>query len=734
MEPLRKRRRPAVSCSQCRSRKVKCNRENPCSNCEKLSNNTVCDYTDVHAQARTAHRTAISNVGPDAQSQTAATRKQPGASRVSAPPPSTRPGASPAFSSASTAASPVVATAAFTGLGDAFYVHYEQESVESLGAGAPLSQSIPRFVAHKTRLFGQSHWVSPCITLFRDLIHLMGRSVNTLAYAEIERCKSLARLIKARRSPPWPTAPTRELPSRDVADVLVDRYFQTTETLYRVLHIPSFRKSYSALREQQPGVREQQADMGFIIQVKLVLAIGATTYDDDFSLRTMAIGWVHEALTWNSSPVDAKSRLTIQGIQNHILLLIAQDLVGVGRSMVWPSTGALVRTAMHMGLHRDPSRLQPSATLFAAEMRRRLWNTILELVVQSSLGVGGAPLLSLSEFDTLPPSNYCDDDLCLTFEKPPSSQPLTTLTETTVAIAFRQTLPVRLSIACHLNSLSSPSPTAPYCTTLDLDEALRSAYLGISQGLRMHGPSFGVLYLDLLVHRYLAALHVPFLASALSLDPARAGANTNNGDNANNCNRSKFLFSRNSALSATLRVWAASTASSSPLFTRFVTNGTTFLRASSAQAIFVIAAELRAQLLAELSSLVPTPVIVRPDLAKVLEEAEDWALRCINAGETNVKGYLFVCLIRAQIEAMRARLAEDEVPGVLSRVIEEAGAECVRRLEQILGSLPQSTQEGDDKRRREWESPNTPSGDNEIDWLGSFFSFEDAELLSCDPF
>lgn len=32
-----------------------------------------------------------------------------------------------------------------------------------------------------------------------------------------------------------------------------------------------------------------------VTQVKLVLAIGATTYDGDFKLRTSAVRWVQEA-------------------------------------------------------------------------------------------------------------------------------------------------------------------------------------------------------------------------------------------------------------------------------------------------------------------------------------------------------------------------------------------------------------------------------------------------------
>ncbi|KAK4448669.1 hypothetical protein QBC34DRAFT_380898 [Podospora aff. communis PSN243] len=727
MEPVRKRRRPAMSCAQCRLRKVRCNRENPCSNCSRTKN-TVCDYTDVHSQARPVQHGAQTNLGLDVGSPRVATSDAPsGMNRASVPPP-TQPAASPAFSTVSTTVPPVVTTTTFTGLNDAFYVHYEQENSDSTAVDAPPPHPIPRCVAHKTRLFGQSHWVSPCITLFRDLIDLMSRSAGSLASAEIERCKSLARIIKARRSPPWPTIPTRELPLRDLADALVDRYLQTTETLYRVLHIPSFRQSYDALWDSADA--GEQPPMGFIIQVKLVLAIGATTYDDDFSLRTTAIGWIHEALTWNSSPAHPKSRLTVQGIQNHILLLIAQDLVGVGRDMVWPSTGSLVRIAMHMGLHRDPSRLQPSATLFAAEMRRRLWNTILELTLQSSLDAGGAPLISLADFDTLPPSNYSDADLSLVLDKPPSPFPLTDLTETTASIAFRKTLLARLSIVRHLNGLSSTSTSPPYQTTISLDSDLRSSYLSLSQTLRNHGPSFGILYLDLLVHRYLAALHIPFLAPALDLGPAREPGTDNQLDNSNNNTNTKFLYSRTSALSASLRIWSISTASPLAIFTRFVTNGATFLRASSTQAIFAIAAELRAQLIVEHASLVPAPMAVRPDLAAILEEAENWSLRCIEAGETNVKGYLFVCLIRAQIEALRAGMGEDEIPGVLARVTEEAGGKCVELLERMSRALGRDGEEGGEEGGTDDVGFQMASEE----MSGLFFGFESAEVIDWELF
>lgn len=212
--------------------------------------------------------------------------------------------------------------------------------------------------------------------------------------AGVPKCKALARTIKAQRTPPWPAIPTRDLPPRAITDQLIDCYLRTFESLYRVLHIPSFKHDYEALWEPapvhpDPDQPPQRVDMAFLVQVKLVLAIGATVYDQDFSLRPSCIRWVYEALTFTSEP-EFKSRLNIKSLQTDILLLLARETAGIGGNLVWISAGSLLRTAVYMGLHRDPAHL-PKRTVFAAEMQRRLWNTVLELTVSCSMNAGAPP-------------------------------------------------------------------------------------------------------------------------------------------------------------------------------------------------------------------------------------------------------------------------------------------------------------------------------------------------------
>lgn len=237
-------------------------------------------------------------------------------------------------------------------------------------------------------MFGQSHWMNYGLPLIGDIAEGIDEHVrqndnepNVPAvdlHEGMERCKYLAKVIKAQRTPSWPCLPTPDLPGKIIADELIDCYLRTSERIYRVLHLPSFRRDYEAL-----WVTDAEPDKTFLVLLKLVLAIGAAIYSRDFHLRPSAILWVYEAESWLANP-SLKHRLGLQYLQIYTLLLIARERVAVSEDLVWISAGSLLRTAVHMGLHRDPNNLPPR-TAFASEMHRRLWSTILELCLQSSL-------------------------------------------------------------------------------------------------------------------------------------------------------------------------------------------------------------------------------------------------------------------------------------------------------------------------------------------------------------
>jgi hypothetical protein len=490
------------------------------------------------------------------------------------------------------------------------------------------------------------------------------------------------------------------LPPKEVADALVECYLKTTESIYKILHLPTFRQIYDAIWVPDAI---HNTEMSFVIQLKLVLAIGASTYDKVFSFRVPAIKWIYEAQTWLSEP-KFKSRLDIPFLQTSLLLLIAQERVGVGGEMMWISIGSLLRKSICIGLHRDPIHF-PQRSMLAAEMRRWLWNTVLEMTLQSSLTSGGPPLISLNDFDTEPPGNYDDDQL---MADDPVPKPLTVFTQMSVAIALRKTFPQRLAVIKFLNDLSSPGT---YEETLRLDRDLRKAYKELGQTVRgisasskgSSPPELDIKLVDFLMHRYLSSLHVPYFGPGLQ--------------------ETAYAFSRKVVVESSLKIWRAaypsSRLSASACFDSPETNSeweglprlaiccSGFYPTVAIQAAFLIAIELRAQG-QEDESL--GPVVLRQDLMSVLDGAKDWCLSAVQAGETNVKGFLLMSVVTAQILGLIRGVGQDEVAKLLMEAVENVEKECLPILEQMAAALDQGESTAGDIQQG---SMSTPLGDLE---------------------
>ncbi|RSM02445.1 hypothetical protein CEP52_007913 [Fusarium oligoseptatum] len=706
-EPERRRRRPAVSCSLCRKRKIRCNREVPCSNCVR-SRNDACIYENHPLQVRSrgfelghpvSHTTptisteihdAFMPTCQDQASNTSSTSTALSHSATSLEPPqaststlSTPPSSQDvealrfkirqledqvlkahqgsSQSVVSTPTSNIETTS--SRIGGTFHFHSENRI---FGRALPITRGI----SHKTRLFGQSHFVYT-MTLLKDMHEMLEKHAQETSpiVTYLTKCKGLARLIKARRAPPWPTSLTTQLPPKGVTDELVECYLRTTEKIYRILHVPTFRKQYEALYSSQ-----DDPERPFLVQLKLVLALGAVTHDEKFSLRVSAVRWIYEAQSWVSEP-EFKSRLGVQYLQTNILLLLAREMVQVSGESPWVAAGSLYRTAVSMGLHRDPVHLS-KRTRFVSEIRRRLWNTILEISLQASLSSGSPPLISLDDFDTEPPGNFDDDQL---LAEDPAPRPEHEFTELSIARALRKTFPDRLNVAKLLNNIGSQGS---YEETLRLDAELRASYRALTQTLHScksapgRSPSqFELCSVDFIMRRYVSALHFPFLGPSLY--------------------ETCYAFSRKVSVENSFKLWCAACppssesslaahsgndafASSRYEFSRYTICGFGFFRTVAWQASLIIAIELKNQLQEE-ESLCPAPL--RSDLLCALEDSKTWSLRCIEAGETNIKGYLGINLAAAQIQGLQQGFSGDVLAEFMIRAGEAAEERCLPILE-----------------------------------------------------
>ena len=162
------------------------------------------------------------------------------------------------------------------------------------------------------------------------------------------------------------------------------------------------------------------------------------------SLRSSASQWIYTAQSWLSSPIE-KSRINVSGLQIHFLLLLARQMNAVGGDLIWISAGSLLTTAMHMGLHIDPSH-SPKISFFDAEIRRRLWASVLEIVVQSSMDAGGLPLITSGDIGCEPPSNIDDVQMEEGSKVAPAPKPMEQFTQSSIQVALMRSLPDRKSV------------------------------------------------------------------------------------------------------------------------------------------------------------------------------------------------------------------------------------------------------------------------------------------------
>lgn len=517
-------------------------------------------------------------------------------------------------------------------------------------SGSCLSQSHASLGEHssingrflKTRFFGNSHR-SICEFRLQDMIGVFYgmASENPKIQTLYEKCKQLARTAKSQEIIHQKLCPDLRdyIPSKQISDRLIQAYLRTFESIYRIVHVPSFLREYD-----QYWANSETASPAFIIKTLLVLAIGNSfCQTEDLNQgcvpRSTSLQWIYTAQSWLGSPFE-KSRLNIASIQTHCLLLLARQTNAVSSDLVWISAGTLLRTAMHMGLHIDPRHMN-GISFFDAELRRRLWCTILEITVQSSMDAGGLPLIHCEEYDCEPPKNFDDAQM----EEPtPQAKPLEEFTSTSLQIALQQSLPVRLQIAQFINDFRRG---ASYDEALRLGKSLAEMYRESSalfDGFKSSGrfPSlFQTNLYDLMTQRFLLALHDPFAIKAKT-NPT-------------------FYYSHKVALGVSLRILAPVSASTlqDDDYTALLLTGSPSFRDVPTQAAAVVADDIIYHL-QELSinssvSALYTPYPLAYGESKgIIEKFIPCMLARLEMGETNIKGYLVPACFLAQIEAIES--------------------------------------------------------------------------------
>lgn len=243
------------------------------------------------------------------------------------------------------------------------------------------------------------------------------------------------------------------LPKRAVCDQLLHLFVTGSESLYRSIHIPTFMDQYERWWDGS-----LKSDV-FLPQLLPMLCIGyrfigaakGLQPDRDGIHIPTACSLVREFL----NGLRGKHLVDFGTLQAEMLLLMAQRMVNPKNHDSWTQSGLIVRMAMTMGLHRDPSEFPQKISPFWGELRRRIWYTILELDLQMCIQCNMPACIREGDYTCRPPSNVNDADLYMDMKELPEPKPIDYPTDSQIQVFAASTLSVRFKVVDLINRLDS---------------------------------------------------------------------------------------------------------------------------------------------------------------------------------------------------------------------------------------------------------------------------------------
>lgn len=186
---------------------------------------------------------------------------------------------------------------------------------------------------------------------------------------------------------------------------------------------------------------------------------------------------------------------------------------------IWLVFGITIRLALRMGYHRDPGHY-PGISTFDAEMRRRVWATLLPLDILTSSQSGLPWMVKMSLVDTESPRNLLDRDFNENTSVLPPARPSIDLTPVSYTIMKGKVA----AVFGQISDLTSSARPIRYEEIMDMDRLLLETHSSMPPGLEMRPIRSSIMdspslimkrfNLDLLYQKAQCILHRRFMTLA----------------------------------------------------------------------------------------------------------------------------------------------------------------------------------------------------------------------------
>ena len=473
------RNRELLACTECRRRKLKCDREKPCTSCVKRGNEASCTY-----------RRIANGLEHECGRRLQAEERLEHLERLVQQ-----------LAQHGNASSPQGQTISHQGAD-----HQASRKDSSVERKASMSNE---FVYN-----GSTHWSA----MLEDIEGLRSAIIPDEAPTSdddiLESEENIVTNLILGPAVPLPLQQVlvQYLPMRYEADGLIAAYFRSGGICAPFIHASCFRRQYQEFWKDPLRAPVLWTSILFSI-CHIARNTLTISKDDEHPENRYIVASAH------CLALGEYFRPKKFAVESLLLFAQAKCLTGPGMSPdIGLIFGLLIRLATRMGYHRDPKCFRLSA--FEKEMRRRAWSLCMQLDLLVSFQLGLPSNIQYPTWDTQPPRNLHDSDFDEDVKELPSARPDTESTNIIFYIAKHRLMAVFEKILRH-NLITGMDGT----NEVDrLDAEIRSVYSALPETLRprliadsvVDSPSLIVtrLCVFFLYQKCLCVLHRPYVNRA----------------------------------------------------------------------------------------------------------------------------------------------------------------------------------------------------------------------------
>ncbi|KAI0387148.1 fungal-specific transcription factor domain-containing protein [Hypomontagnella monticulosa] len=504
---IQKRNRPPVSCLLCRTRKVKCDRQQPCERCVKSGEANFCEYAPrASRKARTDSRPQVD----------ARPRHEP----------MSRPVLQVRLQKLEEMVNGLVFTArnrepALDTPSSSDQRTETTETRSELGSppsAAPSAGALLPTTAGEHNYVGGTHWAS-ILESIHDIQGILqneadGPPTPSPPPPPITSPDS-ADLIFGKLAPITLPQAVARLPPRNRTDALILVYFRHKFMTAPYIHTTKFQREYDAFWDDHSS-----ASLLWISCLASMLWVAASISIMKGESEESEVNLPDRLMVLAMECLVSGDYLSAKPYSIEALLLHSYTELQRNReidSKIWAKFGIVARLAQRMGYHRDPKYLS-NVTPFEGELRRRAFFFIEVFDVLFSFQLGMPPVIRDDECDTESPSNLFDSDFDENVMALPPSRPATEPTST-LYLSYKSKL-CRLLRRVIRFALSIQPP--PYEEVLKLDEEIHEYHNQVPPPLQIRpirsysftDQTYDIMHrlmLEMMFLKSLCVLHRPYL-------------------------------------------------------------------------------------------------------------------------------------------------------------------------------------------------------------------------------